>query len=133
MGFPSLELQVFELQTEAKTVVYQNGRPVCSLSLKKNGEKIEGVLQGEGNVKIRFVNRKLRRPWYMPGAERPDSRERPRWRALRPPSMPLKFFGGFFNSVNYKNFNLSFVFQFSQGAKAAVYNMMTSSPEPTAN
>lgn len=36
-----------------------------------------------------------------------------------------KFFGGFFNSVNYKNFNLSFVFQFSQGAKAAVYNMMT--------
>ena len=56
----NLELQVFELQTEAKTVVYQNGRPVCSLSLKKNGEKIEGVLQGEGNVKIRFVNRKLR-------------------------------------------------------------------------
>ena len=36
-----------------------------------------------------------------------------------------KFFGGFFNSVNYKNFNLSFVFQFSQGAKAAVYNMMS--------
>ena len=29
-----------------------------------------------------------------------------------------KFFGGFFNSVSYKNFNLSFVFQFSQGAKA---------------
>ena len=56
----NLELQVFELQTEAKTVVYQNGRPVCSLSLKKNGEKIEGVLQGEGNVKIRFVNRKVR-------------------------------------------------------------------------
>ena len=36
-----------------------------------------------------------------------------------------KFFGGFFNSVNYKNFNLSFVFQLSQGAKAAVYNMMS--------
>lgn len=29
-----------------------------------------------------------------------------------------KFFGGFFNSVNYKNFNLSLVFQFSKGTKA---------------
>ena len=56
----NLELQVFELQTEAKTVVYQNGQPVCSLSLKKNGEKTEGILQGDGEVKIRFVNRKLR-------------------------------------------------------------------------
>ena len=55
----NLELQVFELQTEAKTVVYQNGQPVCTLSLKKNGEKTEGVLQGEGEVKIRFVNRKF--------------------------------------------------------------------------
>ena len=35
----NLELQVFELQTEAKTVVYQNGRPVCSLSLKKKWRK----------------------------------------------------------------------------------------------
>lgn len=34
-----------------------------------------------------------------------------------------KFFGGFFNSLNYKNLNLSFVFQFSKGAKAIVSNM----------
>ena len=34
-----------------------------------------------------------------------------------------KFFGGFFNSLNYKSLNLSFVFQFSKGAKAIVSNM----------
>ena len=31
-----------------------------------------------------------------------------------------KFFGGFFNSVNYKNFNLSLVFQFSKGTKSVL-------------
>lgn len=36
-----------------------------------------------------------------------------------------KFFGGFFNSVSYKDLNLSFVFQFSKGAKAMVSNLQT--------
>ena len=36
-----------------------------------------------------------------------------------------KFFGGFFNSVNYKKFQFVVRFPILQGAKAAVYNMMS--------
>lgn len=36
-----------------------------------------------------------------------------------------KFFGGFFNSVNYKNFNLSLVFQFSKGTKSFLDQLTT--------
>lgn len=34
-----------------------------------------------------------------------------------------KFFGGFFNSVSYRNLNLSFMFQFSKGASAIMSNL----------
>lgn len=34
-----------------------------------------------------------------------------------------KFFGGFFNSISWKNLNLSFMFQFSKGATAQLYFM----------
>ncbi|WP_303177979.1 TonB-dependent receptor [uncultured Butyricimonas sp.] len=37
-----------------------------------------------------------------------------------------KFFGGFFNSVTYKNWNLAVVFQFSQGAEAMLNDLSTS-------
>ncbi len=34
-----------------------------------------------------------------------------------------KFFGGFYNSVNWKNLNLSFMFQYSQGASAMLESL----------
>ena len=37
-----------------------------------------------------------------------------------------KFFGGFFNSINYKNWNLAVVFQFSQGAEAILDHLSVS-------
>ena len=36
------------------------------------------------------------------------------------------FFGGWFNSINYKNWNLSFVFQFSKGGEALLYDLQYS-------
>lgn len=36
-----------------------------------------------------------------------------------------KFFGGFYNSVNWKNLDLSFMFQFSQGATAMLESLRT--------
>lgn len=38
-----------------------------------------------------------------------------------------KFFGGFFNSVSWKNLNLSFMFQFTKGATAQLYFLQAAS------
>lgn len=37
-----------------------------------------------------------------------------------------KYFGGFYNRIHYKNFNFSFVFQYSKGAKAIMDDFQTS-------
>ncbi|MDR3008160.1 MAG: SusC/RagA family TonB-linked outer membrane protein [Sphingobacterium sp.] len=37
-----------------------------------------------------------------------------------------KYFGGFYNRLHYKNFNFSFVFQYSQGASAIMEDFQTS-------
>lgn len=52
----NLELEVFSLQSEAASTVYQGGEKVLDVSLKRDGEKIYGTVHGESTCKIRLVN-----------------------------------------------------------------------------
>lgn len=108
--------KIFQTQEEiaaldAKTLEATNGEHVYFLGTSKPGDYKYMDLNGDGYV---------------------DEKDKTVIATPEP-----KFFGGFFNSVSYRNLSLSFMFQFSKGASASMsslpasnFNTMLTSIEP---
>ena len=52
----NLEMKVFALQDKAETTVYQKEEEVLTLTLEKDGQKINGKVQGKSGCKVRLVD-----------------------------------------------------------------------------